>query len=202
MHKLTPLALIAVSTLILGGCTKKNTSQTPSQTVNEATEFAKAIESGRPTLCVMTKDDDQMEFKVKGKLISLTTTTLVNGAKTVGHMINDGTYLYTWDDKTSQGSKIAIPKDEVAPSAPVESPTSFSDSKDYEMYQNQGYTINCSAQSFDDTIFAPPANIKFIDPSAMMRNIPSPNAAGEFDMSQLQDLKNKIQLPVEPPTEE
>jgi len=38
------------------------TPQTTSQAVNEATEFARAIESGKPTTCVMTKDNDKMEY--------------------------------------------------------------------------------------------------------------------------------------------
>lgn len=204
MQKLLPILGIIV--IIGGGVyyfnTKKSSPQAPSQTVSEAAEFAKAIESGTPTFCVLTKDSDKMEFHIQGKKTAMTTTSTVEGKTHVGHMVNDGTYIYTWDETNMQGSKMALDTLETnnspapAPSAPV-----FDNAEDYDYYQNMGYTVNCQKESSNDSFFAPPSTVKFIDPTELMRAIPSPNANGEFDMSQLEELKNKYQLPVEPPTE-
>lgn len=205
MQKLLPV--IGILAIIGGGVfylnTKKSSPQTPQETMNEATEFAKAIESGTPTLCTLTKDNDKMELHIQGKKTAMTTTTTTDEKTIVGHMINDGAYIYTWDDATLQGSKMALDTLDVkdspapAPSAPV-----FDNADDYGYYQNMGYTINCQKESNNDSFFTPPTNIKFIDPTELMRAIPSPNANGEFDMSKLEELKTKYQLPVEPPTEE
>lgn len=199
MNKL--LSILGVLALLGGGAYYlKSKSSLPNEQptnklLSEAQQFAQAIESGKPTQCVMTKGEDKMEFKIKGKQTKISTPT--------GHMINDGTYLYTWDDKTQQGAKILIPQEEiVASNTPSPSSPTLASADDYALYQNQGYTINCSAQNFDDSVFLPPANIEFIDPTELMRAIPSPNAAGEFDLTQLQELKDKIQLPVESPIAE
>ena len=61
--KLTSLSIVAFASIFLAGCTKQsNTPQTTNKTVSEASEFAKAIQSSKPTTCVMTKDNDKMEY--------------------------------------------------------------------------------------------------------------------------------------------
>lgn len=196
MRKLTSLALIAVSAFTLGGCTKKPAPQTPSQTVSEAAEFAQAIQSGTPTACVLTKDADTMEFHIQGQKTAMITTTTVNGKTTVGHMINDGSYLYTWDESTLQGSKMALDALDRDSPAPTPSAPAFDNAEDYGYYQNLGYTIKCQKESSNNASFTPPTTVKFIDPTEFMRAIPSPNANGEFDLKQLEELKNKYQVPV------
>jgi len=206
MKKFLPLVIVATSTFILGGCTKKSpSSQAPAQMVNEAAEFAKAVESGRPTLCVMTKDQDKMEYQIKGKKMRMVATTIDTdesgkSTTTVGHMINDEKYIYTWDEKTKQGAKMAIPTEEEAkqmaekakqyesemPNAP-----DLTSAEEYSAMEDEGYTIKCQASNVDDSTFTPPTDIKFIDPSEMMKAIPSPEAMGNIDMSKLEELSKQ-----------
>ena len=169
-------------------------TQTTSQVMSEAAEFAKAMESGRPTTCTMTKGQDKMEYHLKGKMMTANITTIIESKTTTSHMINDEKYLYMWTDDSKQGSKmsLAIPSPS-APSSvePSASTPEFDSVDDYDQLKNEGYTINCQAGSFNDSVFTPPSTIEFIDPSTMMRAIPSPNAAGEYDMSQLKELQKQ-----------
>ena len=201
------LTIIFASSIILSGCTKQKeaTTQTQSKTVSEATEFANAIQSGKPTICIMTKDKVSMEYQIKNKMmhmVSTTTSTDDKGVATtiVGHMINDNKLVYTWDEKTKQGAKMAIPTEEEvkdmtdkAKELQDETATTpkFESEEDYRGLKNDGYTINCKNSSVDDSVFMPPTDIKFIDPTAMMKAIPSPDANGKFDMTQLEELQKK-----------
>ncbi len=177
--------------------TKQSTNpgpQTESQAMGEAAEFAKAMESGKPTTCVMTKSEDSMEYHLKGKMMAANITAMAESKSTRSHMINDEKYLYMWTDDSKQGSKMSL----AVPSPSIPSTTDYSQSArefdseaDYDQLKNEGYTINCKAGTFSDSVFTPPSNIEFIDPSAMMKAIPSPNAAGEYDMSQLKELQKQ-----------
>lgn len=197
--KLTAFGLIAATSFLLAGCTKPGTpaTQSVSKTVSEAAEFADAIKSGKPTVCTMTKDGNTMEYLVSGKKMRVNTTTSRTDDKgvvttTVGHMINDTAYLYTWDDKTKQGSKMAIPTEEEAKAmadkakqyAPSTAPKLDSEA-DYQGYKDQGYTIDCKAGSVDDASFTPPSDVKFIDPTQMMKQVTG--GAPTIDYKKLQE---------------
>lgn len=195
-NKLVPVIITLV--LLAGGgyyLKTKNTGtpQTVGQTVNEANEFASAIESGKPTLCTLTKDQDVMEYLIKGKKMRINTTTNIEGKTTVGHMINDEAYFYAWDDTQKQGSKISmlVPSPSPLASTVPQSDTPKFDESDYQGFKDQGYTITCKATSVNDSVFTPPSDVKFIDPSQVMQAFPSPNADGSFDAKQLEELQKQ-----------
>jgi len=68
---------------------------------------------------------------------------------------------------------------------------SFENESDYKALSDEGYTISCKAGTVDESVFTPPSNIKFIDPTEMMKALPSPDAAGNIDMSKLQELQKQ-----------
>ncbi len=206
-NKITSISLITLSSLLLAGCTLPGSSkpQTVSQAANEAQEFAKAVESGKPTVCTMTKAGDTMQYLIKGKMMKIDTTSSTTDAKgvaitTTGHMISDTKFLYTWDDKTKQGSKMAMPTEEETKKLEEDTKKLQADSKvpkleseaDFDSYKNEGYTVTCKAGNVDDSLFVPPTDVKFIDPSEMMKAIPSPDAAGNIDMSKLKELQKQF----------
>ncbi len=206
-NKITSLGLVALSSIFLAGCTLPGSSkpQTVSQAANEAQEFAKAVESGKPTVCTMTKAGDTMQYFIKGKMMKIDTTSNTTDAKgvaitTTGHMISDTKFLYTWDDKTKQGSKMAMPTEEETKKLEEDTKKLQADSKvpkleseaDFDSYKNEGYTVTCKAGNVDDSLFVPPTDVKFIDPSEMMKAIPSPDAAGNIDMSKLKDFEKQF----------
>lgn len=203
-NKITSVSVVALSSLLLAGCTMPgfSKSQTVSQVANEAQEFARAVESGKPTVCTMTKAGDTMEYFIKGKMMKIDTTSSTTDAKgvaftTTGHMISDTKFLYTWDDKTKQGSKMAIPTEEESKKLAEATNKFQADSKvpklesdaDFDSYKNEGYTVSCKAGNVDDSIFIPPSDVKFIDPTEMMKVIPSPDSTGKIDMSKIKELQ-------------
>lgn len=204
--KLIPV-IIVIALLGIGGYfltlnkSSKNSSgtQTVSQATNEASEFAKAIESGKPTICTMSKGADTMEYSIKGKKMRIKTTNTVVDDKgvaktTIGNMISDEKYFYTWDDSSKQGSKMSLLVPSPSPTSsisPIENAPKLDSQTDYDNLKNEGYTINCKASSIDDAVFIPPSDIKFIDPTEMMKAFPSPKADGTIDMKQIEELQKQ-----------
>ena len=93
-------------------------------------------------------------------------TATVNGKAVGSHMINDGTYMYTWSDEQKAGAKISI--DSMAKmQANMPAPTGHAMVK-AGVDQNAKYSYNCSSWSADTAQFSAPADINFIDASAMM----------------------------------
>lgn len=205
--KLVPV-LVVIAVLAAGGYyLKTKNSDAPvtgnqpvDQTMSEANEFAKAMESGKPTTCTMTRGTDSMEYLIKGKMMKADIKTTVEGKVMVSHMINDTKYMYSWVDGSPQGSKMAIPTEEEAkamadkakeyakdnPATPK-----FESESDYESYKDQGYTINCKPSSADDSVFVAPSNIKFIDPTEVMNALPVQDPSGRYDMSQIEEIKKQ-----------
>ncbi len=207
--KLVPV-LVVVAILAAGGYylkTKKTDGpMTSNQMMSEANEFAKAMESGKPAICTMKKGADTMEYTIKGKAMRMNSTTTIKDDEdgttttTVGHMINDTKYLYMWDDKTKQGSKMAIPTEEetkaMADKAKeyqqeVKTAPKLESQADYDNLKSDGYTIDCKSGNVDDSVFVPPTDVKFIDPSEMMKALSAQGENGKFDMSQIEELQKK-----------
>lgn len=198
MQKIIPVAILV---LLLGGgyyFYSQSKSSSPTQSMNKtaskAQEFARAIESGKPTLCVMTKGEEKMEYLIKGKMMRANFTIVAEGKPTLSHMINDEKYFYMWSDGQIQGTKmnLLVPSPSPVPNAPkdIEAPK-FDSVDDYDKLKNNGYTIDCKGATVTDSDFLPPTDVKFIDPSEIMRAIPSPDANGQIDMKQIEELKKK-----------
>lgn len=208
--KFVSVSLLVSSSLLLAGCTnpfvaKTPGAQSPAQTLGEAAKFAAAIQSGLPTTCTLTKGGDTMEYVIKGKMMraNTTTTTTDDAGKsktTIGHMINDTQFFYIWSDDQKQGSKMPISPAEATPPAVAKEGSGntsgaqapkFGTAEDYNNLESEGYTINCKPGVGDGSAFTPPADVKFIDPTEMMRAIPSPAADGKIDMQKLQELQKQ-----------
>lgn len=208
--KIAPI-LIVIAILAVGGYylkTKKTDGHmTSNQMVSEASEFAKAMESGKPAICTMTKGDDVMEYTIKGKSMRMKSISTVkddegNSIVTTGNMINDTKYLYVWDDKTKQGSKTAIPTEEETKAmaekakeyqSNIPTTPTLESQADYDNLKDEGYTIDCKSDNVEDSVFTVPTDVKFIDPTEMMKNIPAMGEEGQYDMSQIQELQKKYE---------
>lgn len=198
--KLVPV-LVIIAILAAGGyylrTRKPDGPMTSNQIMSEASEFAKAMVSGKPTICTMTKDDDKMEYHLKGKMMAANITTKVEGKTTLSHMINDGIYLYIWSNDQKQGTKMVIPTEDEA-KAMSEKANDYQQNtpklegeSDYQNFMDQGYTVECKSDTAGDSVFTPPSDIDFIDPSVMMEALPAQGESGKFDMSQIEELQKK-----------
>lgn len=204
MKKSLPLILI-VAILAGGGyfymTNKKSDAPQPTITqVKEATEWAAAIASGRPTLCTMTKGEEKMDYLIKGKKMKATMITMVESKKMTSYMLNDEKYLYTWEDGKDVGTKMTIPTDlpaeasnnRVAKEGEEQFKTPDLDSESgFDNLKNEGYTIKCDGVTASDADFVSPQSVKFTDLSEMTKAIPSPNATGEYDMNALEEMAKK-----------
>ena len=206
--KMLSVGIILTSSFVLAGCTmpgasSPTSSQAPAQTMTEAAKFALAMQSGSPTKCTVTKDSNVMEYFIEGKKMRANTTTTVTDKTgktitTVGHMINETQMLYVWSDGQTSGTKMVIPSP-VPSSAPTQAEATTKNSAptlgseaDYQNFQNQGYTINCQTTSVDATTFTPPSDVKFIDPTAMMRQVVAPGTAnGVPSQADIEKLKQQ-----------
>ena len=167
-------------------------SQSPTEMINEASKFAAAIESGKPYSCQMTSDDASMTYQLKAGKMYMTTNT----PEYSGYMINDTEYIYSWSDQSDQGSKMRMPTEEEVETMTEDLPDasdtpSFASESDYQAYQDQGYTITCEQADINDSLFTPPSNITFIDPTAMMEGLTG--GSGELDMEKLQEMAKEYQ---------
>lgn len=205
------IAIVVLAGIAATVYAKKSSSPSTSLSNNEtrqqdsggAQEFAAAVQSGTPTLCTLTKDGTSMEYLIKGKMMRTNTRVLGETKSdkevmTSAHMINDTQNIYIWSDDQKQGTKMAVPseedvqkmKDQVQ-AYPSTAPVMSTES-DYSSLKDAGYTINCKMGSVSDTDFVPPADVSFIDASAMIRAIPTPDSDGQIDMKKLQEQYGKM----------
>lgn len=178
-------------------------NQSSSDMMGEAMQFAKAVESGEPTVCTLTKDESSLQYFLKDGRVRADITSVSQdedtgeSSTTVSHMINDTVYVYTWSEDMSQGAKMKVPTEEEMKAMQdqaqdyQDSNPSFASEEDYQAYQSQGYTIDCRGTSVGDSEFTPPSNVEFRDLSAMMESVPSPNADGQMDMEELKKLQEQ-----------
>ncbi|MCQ3944619.1 MAG: hypothetical protein DPW11_02485 [bacterium] len=204
MKKLIPLAL-ALTLVTVGGYFYMNNKkidvpQSKVQQVKEATEWAAAIASGRPTLCTMTKGEEKMDYLIKGKKMKATMVTMVESKKMTSYMLNDEKYLYMWEDGKDVGTKMTIPTEDETKkmtdsakeySSNMPDTPTFDSESGFDNLKNEGYTIKCDGATASDSDFVPPQSVKFTDLSEMTKAIPSPNANGEYDMKALEEMAKK-----------
>lgn len=192
------LAFKSISGKKASGNPEPNAAQSTTSQMSESAEFARAIESGKPTVCELTKGTDSMEYKIKGKMMRLNYTTSLPDAKTgspttgTSHMINDTAFIYSWADGQKQAGK--FPVTATVPSAPVASAPSkgttpsFNSESDYNSLKDQGYTINCHSGNISDADFVPPADVTFTDFSTVqVQPVPSVSAGSQIDVQKLQE---------------
>lgn len=196
MKKLLPLVvilgLVAGAGYYYQSRSPQPQEQSEQQMANEAQQFAQAIESGRPTTCKLTKGSDTLEYLLKGQFMRANITSSVEGTTTVSHMVNDGSYVYVWVDGQTQGSKMSLAVPSSTPQDSFSSAPQLSGAEDYNAFKDQGYSIVCQASSLTDSDFTPPSNITFVDPSTIVNTMPVPDADGQFDPKQLEELKKQF----------
>jgi len=197
MNKKTLLLLIglaAFAALLLYAKTRppqqislNSDTQSVGEIMTEAQKFAAAVASGEPYYCEISGNDTTLTYHLKEGKMHMTTVT----PDYEGYAINDTVTLYSWNSQSKQGTKMTLPtKEELESQAknlpsPSDAP-SFGTASDYDNYQSQGYTINCQQQAIDNSLFLPPSDITFIDPTATMKDV-MPDGQN-LDLNKLQEM--------------
>ncbi len=176
------LAVIVILLVGIAGYTKLNksssspvqdTSGSSQQTGTSDETMSKGsiqglLGQGKNVSCTISYPDAKIQDSkvyISGGKMRGDFSVMTDENKTVdSHMINDGTYMYSWSSMGSQGTKIKL--DSIAEA-----------SKKADTTQNQNVDLNkevdykCSSWSVDSSMFVPPATIQFMDLSETMKQV-------------------------------
>lgn len=142
--------------------------------------------SGKNTTCTMNYPDG----KGSGVIYATTSkvradiTTKVESKVMLTHMIQDGEYLYMWEDTTNQGTKIKID-----PSLSAEA--TKSGKTDPTSNLDEELDLKCSSWSVDSSKFEVPTTVKFTD----LSSITKPKTSGGNTLGIDKSICDQIQDP-------
>lgn len=192
MQKKYLVAGLLTCTLALAGC-KSKTSETSSSaqtspatqekskensaTTNQMQSWIDAVKVGGGLSCKVTdtKNNTTTTYVAKGKKLHMIGINMGNDqAATSGEMLSDGAFVYTWDTKTKEGFKMALPSEEEMKNTQEQSPAAkapdFSTEESIQKLEDSGVKLDCSPKTISDSEFTVPSDVKFQDFSTMMKN--------------------------------
>lgn len=207
--KLISLSFIGVSTLFLSACnpfapTQENSDQPQTEigTIEETQKLANAINNGESVVCTMTDTEGNVaEYYVKGEKMKMMGQNISDGEKS-GHMINDGEWMYIWEEGKTEGVKNKIPSKEEMEKVQKDSEEylknipDFSDDESVQEYEDKGYTVKCNTQDISDGEFVPPTDVNFVDLEAQMQEAFSgmEKDMGDFKIPEGMNLPEEFEI--------
>jgi hypothetical protein len=161
--------------VVLSGCSALPGRQAEETgNAGEEREMAAALESGKPVYCVMTDaEGSRMEYEMKGGKMRVAGMAV---GESTGYMINDGMFIYIWEEGSAEGVKMPVPSEEDVAEAQDAAEEYTRDVPDFynedsvAEYEDQGYVIDCQPRNVADEVFVPPMGVNFVDTGAMMQN--------------------------------
>jgi hypothetical protein len=169
------LLLVASIALLAAGCGKSAPAAQPAtvsgtnqpvQQANSQTNLKALMASGSPQKCTVSysTDNNQTQGTIyidSGKMRA-DFTAQIQGSTKVSHMINDGTYVYTWLDGMATGFKMQ-PQMNMAPTSTPQSGMHNPNGSQRGIDPNANYQYNCSVWTADSSEFVPPTSVTFSD---------------------------------------
>jgi hypothetical protein len=168
MKKFLPLLLLVV--LILTGC--GNTTTPEKQTEKSDTisgSFMDLLSQNKNLKCTFSLDTDDITVSgttyVAGDKVRSESTSVIQGQEVKSYMINDGKFLYTWNDQMpGQGMKINA--NEMPADDDDQALEEFND-KGFNDY-SVDYDYKCADWKVDQSMFKTPSNVNFTDFGELM----------------------------------
>lgn len=187
-NTLTPISLFLVTGIALAACIP-GTQPAPTPDTNTSVDqtndttfdtLGKAMMTGAPLRCQMANPEtgETITYSTKDKKMHVTTAS-TDAENQTSYMINDTQFVYIWTEGETTGVKSPVPTEaemkELAEDMPEyddqdvtpETPD-FTQADIQQEYQDQGYTLDCTPTTIDDSEFIPPTTVTFQDMSAMM----------------------------------
>lgn len=168
--------------ILLAGCTlAPSTPQTVTgnqaqQAAQQGMKLAQIIQNGGSAVCTITNlsDNSTLQMTLSGKMIKVVGTTT---GQSKGSMINDGNYVYTWQEGQATGYKTKVPSDsEMKETADkTQEPTEEQNSPESEasIYDDTTkYKTDCQEKKVSASEFVPPSDVKFTDTSSFSKMSP------------------------------
>jgi len=178
MKKISLFSLVIISSFLFSACTlpfaSKNNLPSESDTpVVQAQKMSELIASGASAKCQITdinNPDIVTEIIFSGQKMKMTGSEIAQGGP--GSFINDGEYVYVWQEGQTTGYKTKnMEPEEVAEMEEEMSDYESGDvdqAPDFSQYENNPtYKIDCQEINISTDEFTPPSNVQFIDPSEM-----------------------------------
>lgn len=137
------------------------------QTENGTGSFRKLLGLGKSLSCAVSYTSTDTHgagtydgtVYVSGQKMRMEFTSSVGDVSMKSNVINDGTQGYMWGS-TAQGT--------MAIKFPIDA-TQTSDAQKQKFNLDQNVNYNCKNWSVDESMFVPPADLKFMDMGAMMK---------------------------------
>jgi len=174
MKKISLLLILAVP-LLLSACGPTQNNQTEEQTQPQTNKFSlkNALTLGQSVKCSYTDDNgSSVTTLVKGNKYKVVGITMGedNGN---GGMVSDGQFMYSWDDKTKQGTKFDITAMQELSQEPqsTTSPESAFDFQKWADETDDKFKVDCQPAVVTDAEFTPPSDITFQDMTQFMQQM-------------------------------
>ncbi len=173
MSKQIGIVIAVVIILLVGivGYTQLNKSSQQTGSSDEAMSkgsIKSLLGQGKNVNCTInypgTQGQDGTVY-VSGNKMRGDFSMVVDEKTTDSHMINDGTFVYTWSSMSSQGTKMKV---EAVEEAAEKAGTEQKQNVDLDAEVD----YKCTPWSVETAMFVPPTNIEFIDFSETMKQIP------------------------------
>lgn len=111
-----------------------------------------------------------------------------------GSFIMKDKKIYFWQTATKQGTMMSVPEVSVTPtSGSTVKPTAASSEGDNMMAALEKFKNDCKPAVVADSLFTPPADVKFTDFSQMMKQVPSGMPSGYPTGMSQQDVQKMMQ---------
>lgn len=163
-----------LSALVVSGCGSKTATVQQSKSEKISGSIQDLIAKGKDIKCTLVAKDGESIISgitfISGTRARTDFQNKVDSTMTVNsHMINDGTWLYTWTDENPEVA-IKMKVDSMQSDAmKSESAQAQAEKAGLDNYQEK-FDYDCTAWKRDESLFTAPANLNFIDYSKFMED--------------------------------
>jgi hypothetical protein len=210
---LSVLSIFFVGILFLSGCVGEKNA-----VVNEGQENTKTAEKNvtdnikdavmsQKQKCTLTQNGDVVSvIYIDGERVRMDGQggfIPQEGAQgSQGSMINDGAWVYMWDDVEKKGFKTPVEEDDVM-EEDIDVDVEMEESGEYSVEeliaqsQEENVEYSCEKWKVDEAVFIPPTDVEFVDLSQMMQQF-DPSALDGQMPEDLSDMPGMPEIPQMP----
>ena len=153
---------IMAMAVVLSGCTKKMAMQ------KQMEKSQNQAFGGKPTKCTYYMGDNTVTAYMKDGKVRSDMGDYQN--------INDGEFVYMWNESTKTGSKMTAITGYVDPESEtgeVRAPTKedLQDVQEMVKQMQEEFNAECKQENISDSMFVPPADVTFTDMTEQMQRM-------------------------------
>ncbi len=180
-------------TFFLSGCSLVSQNQNqitvspPAEGKKSALSLKEILNLGQSAKCTYLSDYGEITSWIKGKKIRAEGDVFADSKENQGNggMINDGEWLYLWNNQTQEGMKYKLTALNKQPGPSVTPGEKWQDPQVWADEIEQKYQVKCEETIIDDEQFKPPSEVNFQDLTSVFENLPSvPNLPSEGAVSE------------------